>query len=211
MMYAMKNAGISNVDIAVFALYLLGGVGRKVHLEEIAVKCHEMAAGRFAFELQKYKHYPDKRTVFYALADARKEKSGVLVEGFGSRAAGGEKFQITERGVKWMKQNEGRIAPELNVASSIAPKQEVHRILRAVKGEAAFKKFRTGGVADLSVYDLTDFLGCSFETSPSAVRQKFAEMKAKADLVDDAEISAFLRACESEARFANLLDIQGKV
>lgn len=205
MMCAMKNAGISNVDIAVFALYLLGGVGRKVHLEEIAVKCHEMAAGRFAFELQKYKHYPDNRAVFYALADARKEEYGALVEGFGSRAKGGEKFQITERGVKWVKANEDRIARALKIRSLTESKRTVERIRRTVKDDVVFRKYRSDGVERLSVYDFADFLGCSLETSHSAVRKKFADMKAKAALADDAEIFAFLRACEKQ--FAKLLNV----
>lgn len=197
--------GITNVDIAVMALYWLGGVERKVHLEDIAIECHKLAEKRFAFELEKYKHFPDKRTVFYALADAHKEKAGVLVEAFGTQSKGGGNFQITKSGVKWIKVNEDRIARELKIKSSVAPKQEVKRILRIVKNETAFKKFHAGKMAELSVYELMDFLGCSFETSPSAVRAKFAEMEVKAELVEDVEIFNFLRGCKD--RFAKLLNV----
>ena len=88
---------ISNVDIAVYALYLLGGVGRKVHLEEIAVKCHKMAAGRFAFELSRYNEHPDKHAVFCALADARKPQIGGLIEG---KLAPGRRAVIAKENIK---------------------------------------------------------------------------------------------------------------
>lgn len=197
---------ISNMDIAMMALYILGGVKRGIHLEEIVVKCHEMAPGRFAFELRKYKQFPDKSAVIYALGDARKEKAGVLVKNSGSRGTGGGKFQLTENGVRWVKRNEDRVNRGLKIPSSVAPKQEVRRILRSVKSEIAFKRFLRDEMAKLSLYDLVDFLGCSFETSPSAVRMKFSEMKAKAELVDDADIFDFLRACEK--RFPKFLHVE---
>ena len=81
--------------------------------------------------------------------------------------------------------------------------ERIRRNLRALKNEVAFKQFQAGEMSEISVYGLADFLGCSFETSPSAVRKKFGEMKTKVALVEDAEISAFLHACEG--RFAKLL------
>jgi hypothetical protein len=205
---AASGGRLSNVDIAVFALYRLGGAKGKVHLEEIAEKCHELAQTRFSWELPRYQKYgPDKKVTSYALQDACKDKAGKIVQSINSRAKGGQKFQLTLSGVKWIKQNEARIARELGQKSSLAPLREVRKILRDIKGDAAFRRFRAEGSAEnLSAYDLVDFLGCSFEPSPSAICGKFAEMKMKAELVEDTEISDFLRACET--RFADLLPLE---
>ena len=210
----MSNASshgqrMSNVDIAVFALYQLGGVNRKVHLEEVACECHRLAPKRFGWELPKYKDFPDKKAAYYALKDAEKPKAGALVERIGTRdkAKGGQKFWLTEQGVKWIKENGDRVASGLKTKPSNTPRQKAEEILRAVRGEKAFVHFQSeGGVGSLSVYDLANFLGSMYETSPSAVRKKFAEMKKKAELTDDAEISEFLLACERAPHFARLLN-----
>ena len=199
----MPTEKITNMDIAVFALYSLGGVNRKVHLENIAQKCHEMAQGRFSWELPEFRSIPDKQAVFYALANAKKKQVGGLIESFGSRSTGGKKFQITLPGVRWIKNNEPRITQALKLKSSAAPLRQVRDALRTAKNESAFKKFRANGAECLSVYDLADFLGSSLETSPSRIREKFSEMKNRAEFAEDPEIATFLSACEKH--FPDLL------
>ena len=201
---------LSNVDIAVFALYQLGGVNRKVHLEEVARECHRLAPKRFGWELPEFQAFPDKKAAYYALKDAEKPKLGALVERLGTRdvVKGGQKFWLTEQGAKWVKRNVDRVANGLKTKPSATPLQKAEETLRAVKGERAFVRFQAeGGVGGLSVYDLANFLGSMYETSPSAVRKKFADMKTKAELTDDAEISEFLLACERAPHFARLLNI----
>ena len=201
---------LSNVDIAVFALYQLGGVSRKVHLEEVAHECHRLAPKRFGWELPEFQAFPDKKAAYYALKDAEKPKLGALVERLGTRdvVKGGQKFWLTEQGAKWVKRNVDRVANGLKTKPSATPLQKAEETLRAVKGERAFVRFQAeGGVGGLSVYDLANFLGSMYETSPSAVRKKFADMKTKAELTDDAEISEFLLACERAPHFARLLNI----
>ena len=206
-----RQMSLRNEDIAVFALYQLGGVGRKVHSEEVADECYRLAPKRFGWKLPKFKDYgPDKQTVFYAIDGARDyNKTGLcLLKSFGTKATGGAKCQLTTQGVKWMEGNGQRIAAALNAKSAVAPKDQLRDIIRTVKNDQAFRRFvDDGGVDSLSVYDLVDFLGSSYETSPTLIRRKFAEMKEKAELTEEKEpqILEFLRACEREARFAHLL------
>ncbi len=188
---------LSNVDIAVFALCSLGGAEKKIHIEEVTLECFRIARKRFCWELSKYEDYPDKTITHYALGDARKEKYGELVKSTGTRGAGGEKFQMTLNGVRWIKENKDRIADNLKIKKDLLPLHKMQDIVRTIKSESAFKKFHSQGVEELSIYDLADFLGSSFETSPSAIRKKFSEMKVKAELVEDNDISEFLLACEN--------------
>lgn len=199
-----RQMSLKNEDIAVFALYSLGGISRKVHLEEVAKECHRLAPDRFGWEMRQFKDFgPDKRAGYYALADAKKRQ---LVRSTGTRSNGGEKFEITSKGVKWIERNGQQIANALNSKRAINPKKQMREILKNIKNDQAFQRFIADGSVDkLSIYDLVDFLGSSYETSPTRIRKKFAEMKEKAELTEDPQIIAFIRAFESEARFARLL------
>ena len=81
---ANSNAGVrptddlTNWQIALLALYTLGGATSRQHGEDVALKCYEMAPRRFSWE--KYK-YPHLELVRSALRDAKKEKHGVMVSG----------------------------------------------------------------------------------------------------------------------------------
>lgn len=198
-----RRVSLRNADIAMFALCQLGGVSRKVHLEEVAHECHRLAPRRFGWEMPQFRvHGPDKRAGYYALADAK--KSG-LVKSAGARNVGGMKFQATSKGIQWLEKNGQRIADALNSKAAVSPKDQLRDIFRTIKNDQAFRRFVAEGVGGLSVYDLVDFLGSSYETSPTRIRRKFAEMKEKAELTEDAEVIEFMRACEGEPRFAHLL------
>lgn len=190
---------ISNIEIAIMALYWLGGVDRKVHLEEIAVKCHELAPGRFGFELKKYKNFPDKKVAYESLSDARKEKHGGLVKSSGARSLGGSRFQITKSGVEWVKAHGDRIAEALKVNSLVMHKKAAERIRRnltAAKTATAFQKFHEGKIAEISIYELMNALDCPFETSPGAIWESFARKEAEATDIDDADFLKFLSSCK---------------
>lgn len=63
----MNEDEIKNIHVAVYALYELGGTGRRVHTEEIAEKCKQLSPDRFKWA--KY-DYPDKELVRKALFHA---------------------------------------------------------------------------------------------------------------------------------------------
>ena len=204
------GARLSNVDIALFALCSLGGVQRRIHLEEVANECHRLAPGRFGWELKQFKQIPDIRVAADALADARKEKSGGLVRSVGARGRGGMRFQLTTCGVKWLEENKARIAKGLKSKSAIAPLAQVRRVLEFVENDHAFRKFvKNGGVSELSIYDFADFLGCTYEPSLPHIRRKFIEMKKQAELVEYGKLTEFLRACESAPQFARIINARG--
>jgi hypothetical protein len=74
---------VSNVDVVVYVLALLGGVEKTVYSEDVAARCYEVAPSRFSWQLPKYrqKGWPDKYIVRAGLEDAKKEKHGALVVG----------------------------------------------------------------------------------------------------------------------------------
>ena len=77
---------VSNTDLVVYAIALLGGDSEFVHTEDIAVKCHELRPTSFSWT--KYPEYPDLEVTRRALITVRSEKSACLVDG---RSGRGEK------------------------------------------------------------------------------------------------------------------------
>ena len=70
--------GLSNLKIAVYALYQLGGASARQDTEDITNECFALAAHRFSWK--KYP-YPNLDTVKQALWDARRPRHGLLVAG----------------------------------------------------------------------------------------------------------------------------------
>jgi len=45
----ISSQGITNIDIAVYALYCLGGTEKKVHTEKISEYCYQLAPSQFCW------------------------------------------------------------------------------------------------------------------------------------------------------------------
>ena len=72
----MVMKDLSNLDIALFALYKLGGVNKKIHTEYVTWEAFQMAPERFLWRLPEFRKrgWPDKTPVRHALEDAKKKK-----------------------------------------------------------------------------------------------------------------------------------------
>jgi|HubBroStandDraft_5_1064220.scaffolds.fasta_scaffold68653_2 hypothetical protein len=89
-------------ELAALALYVLGGGGRLVDTEDVAIQIHKIAPGRFS-----WRKYPDQinlELVRVALSDARKSESGSLVTGTGR-----EGWSLTAAGQRWAEANAPRL------------------------------------------------------------------------------------------------------
>jgi hypothetical protein len=88
--------------LVALTLYMLGGAGTVIDTEDIAVRVHELAPGRFAW--RKYPNQINIELVRVALNDARKKEAGALVSGTGR---GG--WSLTVAGRSWAEANVHRI------------------------------------------------------------------------------------------------------
>jgi hypothetical protein len=87
--------GPSQVEVVTLAVYLLGGAQRAIDTEDIAVRAHDLAPGRFS-----WKKYPDQinlELIRVYLSDA-KTRGEMLV---GSGRTG---WRLTQKGLKWAEQ-----------------------------------------------------------------------------------------------------------
>jgi hypothetical protein len=90
---------ISQAEMVTLAVYRLGGAGRAIDTEDVAVQAHRMAPGRFC-----WRKYPDQinlELVRVFLSDAK--KSALMI---GSGRTG---WRLTQRGLKWAEDVSGAV------------------------------------------------------------------------------------------------------
>jgi hypothetical protein len=200
---------LSNVDVALFALYKLGGVSKKIHTEYIAWEAFQLARERFSWRLAEFreKGFPDKTPIRYALEQAKKKENGKLVTG---RAGGDinrpelEGWRFTPAGAEWIKKNEGRISTALKQKLPDLPKLDADRFIRKLTSDPCFASFQKNGhLNDVSSYMFTDMLGCAPDASKDIIRQRFDHFLATAKLVGDDKMLLFFETCAD--KFSNLI------
>ncbi|MFA4925200.1 MAG: hypothetical protein WC524_00920 [Candidatus Aminicenantales bacterium] len=210
----LKNV-LSNMDIALFALYKAGGISKKVHTEEVAWEAYQLAKERFSWRLPKFreKGFPDKTPVRFALEQAKKKENGMLVVG---RAGGDinrpelEGWSFTPQGAEWIKKHEQRISKALKQESPDLPKLEADQFIRRLKNDPAFIGYkRTGDLSEVSLYMFTDMLGCVPDSSKETIQQKLDRLLAIASLAKDKEIIKFLKECAT--KFTNISCQEGEI
>src|SRR2546422_2691079 len=90
----------SQFEVVTLAVFLLGGDQRPVDTEDVAVKAHELAPGRFA-----WRKYPDQinlELIRVFLSDAKKPKNGAMLDGSGDTG-----WSLTPAGLQWAKKAAG--------------------------------------------------------------------------------------------------------
>ena len=206
---AVSKNELSNMDIALFALYKLGGISKKIHTEYIAWEAYQLAKERFSWRLPEFreKGFPDKTPVRFALEQAKKKEFGKLVSG---RAGGDinrpelEGWRFTPQGAEWIKDNEGRILKLIGQKAPDLPKLVAERFVKQLKNDTSFVSFQKNrNLDEVSSYMFTDILACAPDASKEIIRQKYERILSTANLVNDKEILQFLDACAK--KFAQML------
>jgi hypothetical protein len=89
-------------ELVALALYVLGGGEKLVDTEDVAVKAHELAPGRFSW--RKYPNQINLELVRVALSDGVKTKNGALVSGTGKSG-----WSLTAAGERWAESEAPRL------------------------------------------------------------------------------------------------------
>lgn len=199
---------ISNMDIALFALYKKGGISQKIHTEEIAWEAYQLAKEKFSWRLPKFRQmgFPDKTPVRFALEQAKKKENGKLVSGRSGGDVGGELegWCFTPQGAIWIKENEMRILEGLKQKIATVPKREAERFIKKLKFDQLFKFYQEKkNLQEATQYMFTDMLVCTPDASKDIIKQKFEQLESNAMLINDIDILNFLKACRE--KFSDLL------
>lgn len=96
---------MSQTEIVTLAVYILGGDQRSIDTEDIAVKAHDLAPGRFSW--RKYPEHINLELVRVYLSDAKKTDKGEMLSGSGKTG-----WRLTQKGLLWCREvsSEGPLA-----------------------------------------------------------------------------------------------------
>jgi hypothetical protein len=195
----MKIRSLSNIDIAVYALFKLGGAEHKVHTENIAMECFKLSKERFSWRLPEYRDLADKELVRIALMDAAKEKYGRLVigrSGVESVSKEVDGWSLTPIGAKWVVKQKDRIESTLKITPHESNRIDAVRFRRKLIEEPCYQKFlRNGSMKEVTQYEFTDMIGCSPDARPETIRMSFSRLCSRAEITGDLTILAFMDAC----------------
>jgi hypothetical protein len=200
---------LSDKDIAVYALHLLGGWQKRVHTEDVALKCYELAPSKFSWV--KYPQYPDATPARFALEAAKKQKYGALVRGESERKRTSKNiggWMLTVDGVEWVKANRKRIEDYLGKHVPTGDRLPGDRKLRGLMESTAFRRFRDrGDQADFSHAEFAESLVCTVNTAAEVLNDRLGQLDSIAKELKREDIKSYVDFCRK--RFASILGIRG--
>lgn len=195
----MSEKELSNIDIALFALYRLGGAERTIDTEDVAIECWRLAPEKFSWK--KYPEYPESEPARSALFDAAKPKYGRLVRGRKKRTG----WMLTVNGVDYLRTKQAVMQALFSGTKKVVSQhRELDQYFASVEKQVAFKKFQQLKTCEsIEDHEFTELLRCSLDASPSVLRDRIEKVKTRAREANRNDVLSFLTACEQ--RFVNML------
>ena len=194
-----STRSLSQVEVLTYVVAGLGGVGRAVHLEDVAVEAYQTVPGAFRWDLEKYSHFIDKDKVRASLTDAAKPKYGSLVRPVGVTKRGVSKqtdlWRLSSQGAAWILANQKRIQAVLAGPTPRLKQAQVTRLRKRLTSSPLHDEYQRTGRITPNAYAFTDLIECSPDAHDSVVGQRFDELKASTHLMDESELLEFVSAC----------------
>lgn len=201
---------LSARDIVIYALYILGGAHSRIHTEDIALKCYDLASSEFS--LVKYPQYPDITPARFALEGAKKPESGALVRGESERkrAAGSiGGWMLTPTGIQWIKANISKIESNLGKHGPIGDRLSSSRKLKELLNSIAYKKYKEfSEQANISHADFAESLVSTVNTRADVLDERLNLIYSTAEELGIEDVKKYVRFCR--IKFAALLGKQGE-
>lgn len=190
---------LTNIEVVTYAVALLGGVDRPVHLENVAMKSYELAPGAFRWDLDEYASFVDKDKVRVSLTDAEKAGKGALVRGVGQTKGGRTKrsdlWRLTAAGTAWVAEHRAVIEEATGVGMPALKRGKAHDLRRRITDSDLFRGFDDDGDVEYSPYEFADLLECSPDASNAVFRDRFEALRGQVMLLGDVQLEGFLDAC----------------
>jgi len=177
-------------EIAVLAVADLGGASRFVDTEDVAIRCHELAASLFSW--RKHPRQVNLEIVRVSLSDAKKQKNGRLLSG-----SGRDGWRLTRSGLDWVSSGSGskQMATRGAVTRRTAGSIDTVRLARGIswiESSAAWKSWKAAG-----------------NVSPEDARSLFRIDSYASDQLIDIKITRLLSAFDPETEHRKFLEAAG--
>jgi hypothetical protein len=201
---------LSDIDIALYALYLLGGWQKRVHTEDVALKCFELAPTRFSWV--KHPELPDPTPTRHALEHAKNRSDGApLVTGASERTrsprtTGG--WRLTEDGLRLLTEQKARIEALLGRRRATGSRLPAERRIRDLRNTRAFAMFLLDRAsAEVSHAQFAESLVCTVNSPSAVLNERLDQLATIAEQLQEPEVADYVGFCRR--RFADLLGLGG--
>lgn len=172
----------SNSELFVWALYLLGGAEHDVDVEDIYLKCFEIAPARLGWRTKP--QIPDYKKTAKALQSVEAETEFIHKTHQYAR-------RLTSEGLSWINQNIDKL--QTNYGTQIVqPAASNHFYQRSafIKSHPIWNDFKTGNSIDV-LHTLADSLECSPASPVKTWDGRFVELQTMASVLNDVELQNF--------------------
>lgn len=176
----------NNQDVFVWALYLLGGADKDVDVEDIYLKCFELAPARLGWRTRP--DLPDYKKTSKALQSVEAKTHAGLVH-----KPNALHRRLTPEGVDWVQRYESSLRRTYSgtVAPSAATNQN-ERVRQRLQQSAAWRQWQAGEPFDLIA------AGQALQCSPGSPEEIWAgrlhEVVRAADVLEDEGLRDFATA-----------------
>ena len=180
----------NNQDALVFALYLLNGADQDIDVENMFLKCHELAPARLSWRTRP--DIPDYKKVSKALQSVVATSHVGLFQHTNQYAS-----RVSLVGVRWVE----TYLPILEKVYLTSPVQaskatNMHeRKRQEIKNSEVWALYKSDP-GSLSVVDFASVLQCSAASSPVTWASRVHDVKRAADVLQDNELMAFAQLVE---------------
>ncbi|MCC7293031.1 MAG: hypothetical protein IT449_13300 [Phycisphaerales bacterium] len=202
----MNPSTIRNWEIVLLALQMEDAASKRVHTEDITLRCFALAPD--AFSWLKHRNYPDKEVVRKDLGRLRDGNfGGNFVEG---RAGVTRKdrdddevgvtdgWQLTSEGIEWLLANRNRIEEGLGVRTPKATRQDAQKLLQRVRQASMFAQYQSSPESFVpKLGELASLLRCRVDAEDRVWKSRFQSLRNNATLCGEEVILRFLDHCEA--------------
>jgi hypothetical protein len=182
----------NNQDVFLWALYVLGGADRDVDVEDIYLKCFEMAPARLGWRTQP--QLPDYKKTSKALQSVEATTHVGLIHRPHQYSR-----RLTIEGVKWVEAYKGileRVYSKQAVAASTNTNM-FERTRQSIKESASWQVFMSDP-GSLDVADLAALLRCAATSPQETWKSRILDVKRAAEVLQDDLLTDFAKAVETK-------------
>ena len=180
----------NNQDALVFALYLLGGADKDVDVEDMFLKCHELAPARLSWRTRP--DLPDYKKVSKALQSVEASTHVGLFHHTNQYAR-----RLTLDGNRWVETYMSILERVYSKAPVQASKNtNMHERKRhEIKNSQVWVLFKESP-ANIGIEDFASVLQCSAASSQATWASRVHDVKRAADVLQDQELMQFAQLVE---------------
>lgn len=179
----------NNQDLLVWALYTLGGSSEWVDVEDVFLRCFELAPARLGWRTRP--DLPDYKKCAKALQSVEAQSHVGLLAKMGQYQR-----RLSSRGTAWCEQHRSQLEDLYGGGSHVEPPSSSGdaRLVRRIRQHPVFEDWAQSGELRAAEWDLADLLQCSTASGSTIWDQRLDELEAAANRSADPEVHALAQA-----------------